>query len=257
MALSAREGLEKARERRYWENCRLESRGFAETNDCTVKSLSISTGIPYPAAHKLLKDRGRRTRRGTHMHKVEDVLKSIGFKFERVNSAEVYRRFGRTVRTFERDIARMPTRFGILGVSGHVAAFRDGEVWDWSKGGLRRITRVWFLEEDHAFSASLLKRGGGRAGLIRWMGAHGWSFEFTAKVLDGFHWAEGVKDSTIKTYLSDGRSGKWGKVPELSFADEVFLFRHYAKAGEHWPAHDHAHMRNSRETAEFERVESS
>jgi hypothetical protein len=52
--------------------------GFPEeTNDCGVRSLALSTGISYGDAHDMLRERGRKNRRGTKTAWIESSLTSL------------------------------------------------------------------------------------------------------------------------------------------------------------------------------------
>src|ERR1035437_2309620 len=55
-----------------------------EYNDCAVRALAISTGIKYGDAHDMLRERGRRDRKGTKLSMIESSLSSLstlGIKF--------------------------------------------------------------------------------------------------------------------------------------------------------------------------------
>jgi len=102
-----------------------EQAGFAhERNDCAVRALALSTGIPYAKAHDLLKAEGRKDRRGTKTWMTERALKKSGAQVELL-SAWVHRTatLAEAVRTLRNG------RYLII-VRGHALALIDGVIHD-------------------------------------------------------------------------------------------------------------------------------
>lgn len=48
--------------------------GIDETNDCVVRALALFNGISYADAHALLKQAGRKDRRGAYFHQYGDLF---------------------------------------------------------------------------------------------------------------------------------------------------------------------------------------
>jgi len=106
-----------------------------EHNDCAVKALAIACDVPYPVAHKTLKQLGRRGRCGTRRTLTIEAFKALGFKME------IIRHTAKTVKTLPRDSA-VQTGYFVALVSGHILAIVNGKVEDHSEGSSRRIKLV-------------------------------------------------------------------------------------------------------------------
>ena len=106
-----------------------------EHNDCAVKAVAIACDVPYPVAHKTLKQLGRRGRCGTRNMAIKEAFKALGFKME------IIRHTAKTVKTLARDSAVQRGYFVAL-VPRHILAIIDGKVEDHSEGSARRIDFV-------------------------------------------------------------------------------------------------------------------
>lgn len=111
-----------------------------ESNDCSVKALSIMADIHYGIAHKIMKVGGRKNGCGATLATLMSALAVLGWK----NSAvEDY--FVRTIRKVGDDPAFSKGRF-LIYTSGHIVSVVDGKVEDWSADRALRIKMVWRIE---------------------------------------------------------------------------------------------------------------
>jgi hypothetical protein len=123
---------------------------MGETNDCTVKALSVVAGIPYDQAHRELKALGRRSGKGFSMsrflyavrkHKETRRLNQREFMAQHYEHAHV----GQSVTPSHpvRFAAYWPKGTFIMETRGHVLAVKDGEVCDWSEGRALRCLNLY------------------------------------------------------------------------------------------------------------------
>ena len=106
-----------------------------ETNDCTVKAVAIATNQPYKKAHALLKEAGRKNRKGTYSHVYKRVIENMGFTVKRIETS------AKTIATLMHHLD--PTKRYVCNVRGHALAVAGGKVQDWSEGRRHRIQNVW------------------------------------------------------------------------------------------------------------------
>ena len=109
---------------------------FNETNDCSVKAVSISCDVPYIVAHTALKKNGRQKRRGALESMIRKSFIDLGFK------AEPIRTTAATVKTLENDPAVQKGYFVAM-VNRHILAIVNGKIEDHSEGSKRRIMQVY------------------------------------------------------------------------------------------------------------------
>ena len=111
--------------------------GFNESNDCTIRSLVNTTGIPYQTVHKLFADAGRLVGHPTNLHHT------------------IYTEYSKSHRLFDR--SKRPTvamfieshRSGkwIVKIDRHVFALVDGRIIDSAKVGVRRrVHSYWEMK---------------------------------------------------------------------------------------------------------------
>ena len=98
---------------------------YNETNDCTVKAVSIVTNQPYMKAHALLKAHGRKNRNGTWNS--QKVVREMGFNVVRIQCE------AKTIATLSKHLD--PKRRYMVSVSGHILAYVKGVIEDWTEGG--------------------------------------------------------------------------------------------------------------------------
>lgn len=103
----------------------------SETNDCSVKAVSIACDVPYHVAHKALALQGRNNRRGAYEWQIHRALQSLGFDIRIVNATAA------SCATIARDV-KVQKGFFIAYVSRHILAIVDGKVEDWTATNCRR-----------------------------------------------------------------------------------------------------------------------
>ena len=110
-----------------------------ETNDCSVKAVSIACDVSYSVAHKALRLQGRPNGKGVNMLQIIRAVVSIGYSMERV----VFR--AKTVATIGRD-SNLYNGYYIANVRGHVAAVVNGKVEDWTDGRRHKLLAVYKIK---------------------------------------------------------------------------------------------------------------
>ena len=112
------------------------AKGYAvqkgETNDCSVKAVSIVCNVPYHVAHKALALQGRVNRRGAGSWQIEKAIETLGFKVVQINNVKAA-----TCATLARDPA-VYKGFFFAYVRRHILAVVDGKIEDWTATNCRR-----------------------------------------------------------------------------------------------------------------------
>lgn len=120
-----------------------------EDNDCTVMTLACVTGASYENAHAALEAAGRQRGEGAALEVLFTALKALGHTTRRHWSKHTLRlEVGADARVTsaspavgDGDWSVMPTM--ILNMTRHVAAFRAGEVHDWSDERMVPVLDAW------------------------------------------------------------------------------------------------------------------
>lgn len=148
-----------------WDAMSLKSSAKGETNDCTVRCLSVVTGLDYDICHAQLAKQGRKNRKGCHWY-VEGpkAAKALGFDLRLMGRDEFN---AKTMITAERDRNLRTGNFAIL-VSRHVAGMVDGKVIDWSQGKRKRIMAAYECTALPGFVAPVIDRADIPAGTTTW-----------------------------------------------------------------------------------------
>ena len=122
-------------------NLDMTSRESGERRDCTVKAWAVVAGITYTEAHCDLAAVGRKRGRGVHMQSLLTRLCDMQDKRFTDVTDEWKRKGARTMLTVGRVL---PKRGAFLVFCrGHVAAFRGGELHDWTKGRRHRVIAIY------------------------------------------------------------------------------------------------------------------
>lgn len=128
-----------------------------ENNDCAVKAVAIVCGVSYREAKEKLNGLGRKDGRGTHRWTTEEAIKSLGFSVrkwsirERLDMIATYpsphdRLHSITShhpRRFPKSWEAMEGKSLLLFSRGHVLAYKNGMVQDWSINKALRIREIW------------------------------------------------------------------------------------------------------------------
>ena len=107
-----------------------------ENNDCAVRAVAITTGIPYCQVHKAFTQAGRKHRKGTSRRITELVVNALGFDMDRIAVR------AKTGVTAERDHCLANGRI-LLGMTRHLAPMIDGKLYDWTNGRRKGINGAW------------------------------------------------------------------------------------------------------------------
>lgn len=157
-----------------FDKLRKDGNAFGETNDCTVIAHAITTNTSYANAHARLKNHGRKDKHGAYRHTQIRAMVDAGYKqlidfkdYYSNNSIDLHdffiknysecnhnrkyvtikhsghKEFGKT-RGWEllKKLSYDPNIAIHVHVRSHVAAFKDGEIHDWSKNSARRIEKI-------------------------------------------------------------------------------------------------------------------
>jgi len=123
-----------------YEDIKERSEQLRENNDCSVRALAAALGddsTAYDLAHDHMKAHGRAKGRGMRMSVIKKAFRSAGFELERVTSQYLK---AKTTLTAERYLPTTGTF--LLVTSRHIAAYKDGELFDWSSGRRLRIEQI-------------------------------------------------------------------------------------------------------------------
>ena len=128
-----------------WDAMTVEATKHREHNDCTVRALTATTGLPYDVCHAQLKKQGRKNRKGCHWYiEGPKAAKALGFTMRAMTPDEYN---AKTMVSAERDTSLASGAYAVL-VRGHVAGMVDGKVIDWSQGRRHRIKTVYHVTKD-------------------------------------------------------------------------------------------------------------
>ena len=105
-----------------------------ETNDCTVKAVSIASGCSYDEAHKLMAEQGRKKGRGAHGWR--EALRKLGFRCVIENSITA-----RTLATIMPMLENDKTY--VIHSTRHVSAVVNGEFLDWAYMRQKHVDAVY------------------------------------------------------------------------------------------------------------------
>lgn len=119
-----------------FESCLPVTKAFNETNDCTVKAVAIAGDMPYIKAHQILAECGRKHRKGHTYTKYVPALKDAGYNVKQLHDTGA-----KTVSTLHKYLE--PNKRYLVRVRGHVLAYVNGSVEDWTEGRRHRVLMVW------------------------------------------------------------------------------------------------------------------
>lgn len=108
-----------------------------EVRDCSVRALTISTGLPYEQVYRVFKEHGRKPKQGVDLHK---IMKSV-CKDLKVTARQVKR--SGSLRGF---VNKFPIGVYVCTKRGHAFAVVNGVVSDDTKPDCH-IKRAWKIEQ--------------------------------------------------------------------------------------------------------------
>lgn len=96
------------------------SSGIQDYNDCTIKALATSAGIPYEEAHKMGMESGRKYGRGHHPQLLLPYArKKYGIKYRKTRHKSI---------TIQRFIKLHPTGYYYVATNKHAFAIINGTI---------------------------------------------------------------------------------------------------------------------------------
>ena len=114
---------------------------YKDSNCCAVVAIAITCQVSFGKAFNLAKRLGRITGKGTPWRIITTSYEALGYKLVRVESG------AKTVSTLGRHLPSSG-RY-LVHVRGHVLAFDDGVVKDWSEGRRHRIKDIYQVVKDN------------------------------------------------------------------------------------------------------------
>lgn len=126
---------------------------IGETNDCTVKALAVVTGASYDAAHEALRVAGRVYCEGASYEAQRAALRTLNHRVLRVWTPkrlllELGSKRRQLLTTLDLAGADLPPL--LVHMNGHVAAFQDGIVHDWTNDRKAPILEAWEVVQNGA-----------------------------------------------------------------------------------------------------------
>ena len=129
-----------------------DARALGEHNDCTVKAIAITTGVPYKKVHEAMRSKGRKNGKGATLWQMELACKDLGFVMKRVNKNNFLSQYPKSAK-LQNITTHHPAKYNkvwkdgknyIFSTNKHVVAVKDGVNHDWTVG---RSLRVQVLYE--------------------------------------------------------------------------------------------------------------
>lgn len=129
-----------------------------DKNDCAVKALAVVTGLPYEQVQRALEQAGRSKKDGTFQWQMEQAAGLLGYRMVRLPDSwhkAMIASYPGAHKGLNSLTTHHPRRFKsrwkdveplLIHTSRHYAAFRDGEVHDWTVNHACRIKTLYRLE---------------------------------------------------------------------------------------------------------------
>ena len=122
--------MKKQRNDSYQQLAAIAAKHYNDRNCCTVIATAKACKVSYGKAFNALKREGRKTGRGTRPRVYILAMAALGYAAREIESDHV----GRTIGTAERQLP--PRGTYLIHVRGHVAAYVDGKLHDWTSAEL-------------------------------------------------------------------------------------------------------------------------
>lgn len=128
-----------------------------ESNDCTVKALTVLTGRSYADVHTALRAAGRKDRRGATYQQMARAAAALGFRMVPRDwrwDQDIIAQYPGAHKNLKSVTSHHPVRFAkvwasqpamMFGNQTHVAAFKDGVLHDWTVGRAMRFSEAYFF----------------------------------------------------------------------------------------------------------------
>lgn len=128
-----------------------DAKSMNENNDCTVKAIAITTGVPYPEVHAALKKAGRKDGKGANIYQMQVACKALGYRMVSVPKEKFLSKYPKSA-NLKNITTHHPEKYNkvwkdgknyIFSVTRHVAAVVDGVNHDWTVGRFKRVQAVY------------------------------------------------------------------------------------------------------------------
>lgn len=124
-----------------------------ESNDCTVKTVSVLCNIDYETALKLFLERGRKKNKPTTMDVLRSVIEHLNYSMVEVDIKDIINQYpGKQKEVLTNITSNHPKRFNsvwkngksyLMNTKGHVLPIVDGVNHDWSVGRTLRAINLY------------------------------------------------------------------------------------------------------------------
>ena len=121
-----------------------------DRNCCTVVSCSIVFDTPFIEMQSFFFNHmGRKKNKGVYFEtsRVKKVAENFGYKITTLRDISSTNKSQYKGMTANNCSKYLDNGTYILGCKGHVLAFKNGIVEDWTKGRYHRINRIWKVEK--------------------------------------------------------------------------------------------------------------
>jgi hypothetical protein len=142
---------------REYREVQLDVAAHSENQDCMVRALTLLTSKPYKEVNDALIAAGRKPRKGTAWIVACSAMNAMGFKLEQLTNAEykaIIARYPGVHKNLNSITTHHPRRFAkvwadmeplLFDLDEHVAAFKNGELHDWSSNKALRVKALYRL----------------------------------------------------------------------------------------------------------------
>lgn len=135
---------------KLYESLKEKANQYGEANDCSVVAVAAVLKTSYEDSHSLMKEFGRKDRKGMSLRSIFAALSSRGFELKKITIPS----YIKTIRSFEECSLSIKQRPLLILTSNHIIAYVDGKINDYTSGRLHRITEVYEVvaKEDAIYS---------------------------------------------------------------------------------------------------------
>ena len=124
-----------------YKSCAKVGAAMNDNGFCSVIALATACQIPHKKAYAVMREQGRKHKRGAYTSQSEAAVKALGFDWS--NVTEDYPE----VKTPVSAAANLPkNKTFMIVVSGHIFTVRNGIVEDWTEGRKHRVKRIYEIK---------------------------------------------------------------------------------------------------------------
>lgn len=136
-----------------------------EDNDCAVRAISILSGLSYETVHDAFIAAGREVGKPTPWTVITAACAALGVTLKEVKperTADIIASYPGVHSALKSITTHHPVRFPkawadqpavMMDTGGHVAAFKDGQLHDWSVNRAMRVKKLWTVTGGKAVVA--------------------------------------------------------------------------------------------------------